>query len=71
MTTQVTALPTLLTVEEVADLLRTTPKAIYTMVERAGISGVVRVGRRLLFQRDDLMVWLDERRAASPGRNRR
>ena len=71
MTAQATVLPTLLTVDEVAGLLRTTPKAIYAMAERAAIGGIVRVGRRLLFEQDGLKVWLDERRAASPGRRRR
>lgn len=61
----------LLTADEVAALLRTTRKAIYAMVERAQLPGAIRLGRRLLFRRDDLLSWLDERRAASPGGSRR
>lgn len=44
----------LLTVEETAELLRTTPKSIYNMVERQQLPGVVRVGRRVLFRSVDL-----------------
>jgi len=54
-------LPYLLTVSEVADLLRTTNKAIYSMVDRAKLPGVVRIGKRLLFRRDDLLYWIDRR----------
>jgi len=56
-------LPFLLTVHDVAALLRTTPKAIYIMVERQQISGVVRIGKRLLFRRDDVLRWLAEKHA--------
>jgi excisionase family DNA binding protein len=61
----------LLTPDEVATLLRTTRKGIYAMAERGVLPGVVRLGRRGLFRRDDLLSWLDERRAPSPGRTRR
>jgi excisionase family DNA binding protein len=63
--------PLLLTIDEVAVLLRTTRKAVYAMAERAQIPGVTRIGLRLLIRRDDLLSWLDERRAASPGGSRR
>jgi excisionase family DNA binding protein len=65
------AWPPLLTVIEVATLLRTSRKAVYAMAERAQLPGVTRLGRRLLVRRDDLLSWLDERRAASPGGPRR
>lgn len=64
-------LPLLLTADEVAALLRTTRKAVYAMAERAALPGAVRLGRRLLVHRDDLLRWLDEKRAPSPGRTRR
>ena len=64
-------LPLLLTADEAAALLRTTRKAVYAMAERAALPGAVRIGRRLLVHRDDLLRWLDERRAPSPGRTRR
>ena len=59
------SLPMFLTVDETAGLLRTTPKAIYSMVDRGQIPGVTRIGKRLLFYRDDVIRWLDESRASS------
>src|SRR5690242_7715340 len=41
-------LPIFLTAAEAASVLRTTPKAIYVMVERRQLPGVTRIGRRLL-----------------------
>jgi excisionase family DNA binding protein len=61
----------LLTADETAGLLRTSRKAVYAMAERGLLPGVTRIGRRLLVRRDDLLSWLDERRAASPGGTRR
>lgn len=64
-------MPVLLTVPEVAVVLRTTRKAIYAMAERGQLPGVTHIGRRLFVRWDDLVFWLDERRAASPGRSQR
>ncbi len=58
-------LPFLLTTADVATLLRTTKKAIYSMAERGQLPGVTRIGRRLLFRRTELLRWLDESRAPS------
>ncbi len=63
MFTSPSDLPFLLTVADVAALLRTTPKAIYIMVERHQVEGVVRIGKRLLFRRDDVLRWLAEKHA--------
>lgn len=52
-------LPVFLTVAETADLLRTSRKAIYAMIERGQLPGVRRVGRRILIRRDELVAWLD------------
>jgi excisionase family DNA binding protein len=60
-------LPPFLTVDEVADLLRTTRKAVYARAERALLPGVFRDGRRLLVDRDELLRSLSDKRAASPG----
>jgi len=58
--------PVLFTVAEAAELLRTTPTAIYAMVARAQLPGVTRIGRRVLFRSADLLDWLDQKRAPSP-----
>jgi excisionase family DNA binding protein len=59
-------LPVLLTVDETAVLLRTTRKAIYSLIERRHVPGVTRIGRRVLFRADDLLHWLGQKRAPSP-----
>ena len=59
-------LPVLLTVEEAADLLRTTRRALYAMIERHQLPGVIRIRRRVLLRGDDLLDWLDQKRAPSP-----
>ncbi len=56
----------LLTPADVAVWLRTTRRAIYMMSSRGGLPPAIRVGRRLLYRRSDLLAWLDERRAVSP-----
>ena len=61
-----TTLPVLLSVDEAADLLRTTRRAIYAMIERRQLPGVIRVRRRVLLGADDLLDWLDQKRAPSP-----
>lgn len=48
----------LLTVPEVAALLRTTRKGIYTMMGRGRLPGAVRIGKRLLFRRERLLEWI-------------
>ena len=51
--------PLLLTVPEVADLLRTSVKAVYALIARGHLPGVVRIGRRILIWRMDLLTFLD------------
>ena len=59
-------LPRLLTVDEAADLLRTSRRAIYAMIARRQLPGIVRIRRRVLLRADDLLHWLDQKRAPSP-----
>jgi excisionase family DNA binding protein len=58
--------PLLLTIEEVAVLLRTTPKAIYVMIARNRLPGVTRLGRRVLVRSAVLLDWLNQKSAPSP-----
>jgi excisionase family DNA binding protein len=60
------AIPRFLNVDEAAELLRTTRRAIYAMVERHQLPGVVRLRRRVLFRSDVLLDWLDQKCAPSP-----
>ena len=57
--------PLLSTVPEVATLLRTSPTAIYAMVHRRQIPGIVKIGKRVLFSSAALLDWLDQNRAPS------
>jgi excisionase family DNA binding protein len=53
--------PSLLTAAEVAELLRTSRKCVYWMIERGRLPGVTRIGRRVLLRRDRLLQFLAER----------
>ena len=64
-------LPLLLPVETAAEVLHTTPKAIYAMAERGQLPGAVRVGRRLLIRRDELLDSIGGSRALSSKEVRR
>jgi excisionase family DNA binding protein len=59
-------LPMLLTIDEAADLLRTTRRAVCAMVARRQLPGVVRIRRRVLVRSADLLDWLYQKRAPSP-----
>ena len=58
-------LPLLATVDETAALLRTTRKAIYSMIERGQLPGVIRIGRRVLIRTSDLLDWLGQKSTPS------
>jgi excisionase family DNA binding protein len=57
--------PVLLTAADVAGLLRTSRKAIYMMVERGQLPGVIHIGRRVLIREDALLDWLRQKSAPS------
>jgi excisionase family DNA binding protein len=61
----------LLTVPEVADVLRTSVKAVYSMVERNQLPGVVRIGRRVLIKRVALLLFIDHNCTLSSQESRR
>jgi excisionase family DNA binding protein len=50
--------PPLLTPDEAAELLRTSRRAVYSLAQAARLPGAVRIGRRLLVRRDELLAWL-------------
>ena len=58
--------PLPLTVDDAAKLLRTSRRAIYAMIERHQLPGVIRIRRRVVFRADNPLHWLDQKRAPSP-----
>ena len=58
----------LVSVEELARLLCTTRKGIYHAAERGQLPGVVRIGKRLLFRREHVRKWLDEKTRRHAGK---
>ena len=64
-------LPMFLKPDEVADLLRTTRKAIYVMIERRRLPGVRKFGKRILIRSAELVEWVDQQAVSSlPGEQR-
>ena len=63
--------PSLLTPGEVSILFRTSKKAIYAMVERGQLPGVVRIGRRVLLDEAALVDFIRQKSTPSlEGRQR-
>jgi len=65
--------PDLLTVEELAELLRVSPSAIHTQRLRGELPGAfgVKLGRRLFFRRSDLNAYFDTEVANQTAKSRR
>lgn len=59
----------LMTAEELGQLLRMSRGAVYAMVARGELPGVIKIGRRLRFDRGTVLDWL--RRAPSSGEDGR
>ena len=57
--------PRLLRVGEVAEILRTSRKAVYSMMARGEVPGVIRVNRRVLVDGAILISWIRQRTAGS------
>ena len=63
-------LPAVLTVEELAALLRVNRKTLYAAIAQGAIPGVVRVGNTIRVARDPVLLWLSgEGRVSSSRRN--
>jgi excisionase family DNA binding protein len=54
------ALPQVLTVEEVADLMRVDRKTAYAAIAEGEVPGVRRIGRCIRVSRDVLLRWLEQ-----------
>jgi excisionase family DNA binding protein len=63
-------LPIFMNADEVAMLLRTSRKAVYTLAERGLLPGRTRIGRRILFRTAVLLNWLNQESTPTP-RSRR
>lgn len=63
------AIDRLLTVRELAEFLRLTPKGVYAMVEARRIP-FIRVSNRVRFRQSDVINWLEENRVPSVERHR-
>ena len=59
------SIPMLLTPHDVAHVLRTTRRAVYAMIERGQLPGIVRIRRRVLVRADELLNWLNQKSAPS------
>jgi len=65
------SLPPVLTVEEVADLMRIDRKTAYAAIAAGGIPGVRRLGRCIRVSRDAFLQWLAEGNGSAPKGRRR
>ncbi len=63
-------LPEVLTVEEVADLLRVDRKTAYAAIAEGSVPGVRRVGRCIRVSRDAILTWLNEGEQGNRARRR-
>jgi len=59
-------LPSLLTVEEAAALLRVNRKTLYQTILAGEVPGVVRLGRVIRLGRDALLQWISSTGRVSP-----
>jgi excisionase family DNA binding protein len=64
-------MPAVLTVEEVADLMRVDRKTAYAAIAEGCIPGVRRIGRCIRISRDELLRWLAEGQGNIPKGRRR
>ena len=58
------SLPQFLTVEEVAELLRVSPRSIYDWVSQ-GIIPYRKAGRRTIFLLDEILEWTSEQASSN------
>jgi len=63
-------LPVILTVDELADLLRVNRKTVYEAVRRREIPGVRRIGTTLRVHRDTVLRWISEGQGVARSKGR-
>jgi excisionase family DNA binding protein len=61
----------LLTIQEVAIVLRTSASAVYALISRGRLPGVVRVGRRVLVRRATLEDFIEQGGSRTPSPSER
>ena len=59
-------LPAVLSVDELADVLRIERKTVYAAISRGEIPGVRRIGRTIRISRDAVLSWLAEGQGRVP-----
>lgn len=64
------ALPEVLTVVQLAQLLRLSKKTVYEMVQRGDIPGVRLCGRVIRAHRDTVIAWLADGQGSAPRRRK-
>ena len=62
------SLPEILTVDEVAKLLRVNPKTVYAAIRRGDIPGARRIGATIRVSRDVVLRWIDGQADVSPAK---
>ena len=60
------AVPAVLTVDELATLLRVDRKSAYAAISRGEIPGARRIGRAIRISRDAVLAWLGEAQGRVP-----
>lgn len=63
-------LPAVLTVDELASLLRLNRKTVYESIQKGEIPGARRLGRTIRISRDAVLVWLSQDRTAASTKRR-
>ena len=65
VSTELSIKPTLLTVKETADILKTTPSGLYGHIHRGTAPPYIKYGRSIRFDLYDLQSWLEHKKIYS------
>jgi excisionase family DNA binding protein len=64
-------LPTVLTPDELAKMLRVRRRSVYEAISRGDIPGVRRIGRKVRIDRDSVLAWMADGHGRAPRSSRR